>query len=65
MDKELYSVETYDFYGDEDFQAFLKVKMPKFINYKPKFFRELKEAKEEWIEMLNEKEREKNNENEY
>ena len=53
MVKELYSVETYDFYGDEDFQAFLKVKMPKFINYKPKFFRELKEAKKEWIKMLN------------
>lgn len=53
MTKELFKVETYDFYGDEDFQAFLKVKMPKFINYKPKFFRELKEAKEEWIVMLN------------
>ena len=28
MTKELFKVETYDFYEDRDFQAFLKVKMP-------------------------------------
>lgn len=60
----MHTEEEHDFYYDLDFQKYFRSKFsPPIPKYK--YIKILNESKQEWIEMLNEKEREKNNENEY
>jgi len=47
-----YDINNYNFYGDEEFQAFLKAKIP---NYLPrdKYIRQVIACKKEWLRLQN------------
>ena len=48
-----YSIETYDFLNDLEFQAFFKQKLGGRIYPKAQYMQKLESAKKEWIRHLN------------